>query len=45
MPKADFLDNTEEGEEDVGPNDVVALADADNSTNEEEADIEVETDL
>lgn len=45
MPKADSPDNTEEGEEDVGPNDVVALADADNSTDDEETDIEVETDL
>lgn len=40
MPTDDLLDNTEEGGEEVAPNDEVALED--NNTKDEEADTEVE---
>jgi hypothetical protein len=40
MPTDHLLDNTEEGGEEVAPNDEVALED--NNTKDEEADTEVE---
>ena len=44
MPKADLLDNTEEGGEEAVPNDVVVALE-DSNTKDEEADTEVEPGL